>query len=165
MGRTVIPKPLRYGSDLPVRKREIVGYCMFDFANSSYTTLITTVAYALYFKQVVVDEASNGDFLWSVAKSLAMVILILTSPIFGALADHSGLKKTFLFLTTLMTVAACASLWFVTPGAIFLGILLYVIGSIGFEGGYVFYNAFLPEISTPKTLSKITFQRLLYFNS
>lgn len=129
---------------------------MFDFANSSYTTLITTVAYALYFKQVVVGEASNGDFLWSVAKSLAMVILILTSPVVGALADHSGLKKTFLFLTTLMTVAACASLWFVTPGAIFLGILLYVIGSIGFEGGYVFYNAFLPEVSTPQTIGRIS---------
>ena len=153
MGGKVISLPAQSPA---VRKREVFGYCMFDFANSSYTTLITTVAYALYFKQVVAGDAANGDFLWSVAKSLAMVVLILTSPIFGALADHSGRKKTFLLLTTLMTIAACASLWFVTPGAITLGIVLFVIGSVGFEGGYVFYNAFLPEVSTPKTIGRIS---------
>jgi UMF1 family MFS transporter len=148
--------PARPAGIIPVRKREIVGYCMFDFANSSYTTLITTVAYALYFKEVVAVNSPNGDFLWSAAKSLAMVVLILTSPVFGALADQSGRKKAFLFFTTAMTITACAALWFVTPGALFLGMLLYVIGTIGFEGGYVFYNAFLPEISTPKTLGRIS---------
>lgn len=140
----------------PVLKREIFGYCLYDFANSSYTTLITTVAYALYFKQVVVGEGGNGEFLWSLAKAGAMVILILTSPVLGALADHSGRKKAFLLLTTVQTVTACAALWFVTPGAIGLGIVLFVIGTVGFEGGYVFYNALLPEITTSRNIGRIS---------
>jgi UMF1 family MFS transporter len=140
----------------PVRRREIFGYCLYDFANSSYTTLITTVAYALYFKQVVVGDTGNGEFLWSVAKASAMAVLIFTSPILGALADHSGRKKAFLLATTVQTVLACAALWFVTPGAIGLGIVLFIIGTVGFEGGYVFYNALPPEITTRHNIGRIS---------
>jgi UMF1 family MFS transporter len=130
---------------------------MFDFANSSYTTLISTVAYSVYFRQVVVGAGNaNGDMLWSVASALAHVVLILTSPVLGALADHSGRKKGFLFMTTVQTVGACALLFFVQPGAVALGMLLFIVGTVGFEGGYVFYNAFLPEVSTPRTIGRIS---------
>lgn len=140
-----------------VRRREVFGYCMFDFANSSYTTLISTVAYSVYFRQVVAGAANaRGDLLWSVASAIAHVILILTSPVLGALADHSGRKKAFLLMTTVQTVAACALLFFVRPGAVGLGMLLFVLGTIGFEGGYIFYNAFLPEVSTPRTIGRIS---------
>lgn len=140
-----------------VRRREVFGYCMFDFANSSYTTLISTVAYSVYFRQVVVGAGnSQGDLLWSTASIIAHVILILTSPLLGALADHSGRKKAFLLVTTVQTVGACALLFFVTPGAVGLGMLLFIVGTVGFEGGYIFYNAFLPEVSTPRTISRIS---------
>jgi UMF1 family MFS transporter len=139
------------------RRGEVFGYCMFDFANSSYTTLISTVAFSVYFRQVVVGESSGrGDFLWSCASVAAFVILILTSPVLGALADYSGRKKRFLALTSIQTVAACALLWFVRPGDVLLGMVLFVIGTIGFEGGYVFYNAFLPEVSTPRTIGRVS---------
>jgi UMF1 family MFS transporter len=130
---------------------------MYDFANSSYTTLINTVAYSVYFRQAVVGFADpRGDFLWSVTHAAAHLILICSSPVLGALADHSGRKKHFLFLTTLLTVSACAMLFFVRPGDIWLGLLLCLAGTVGFEGGYIFYNAFLPEVSTPQTVGRIS---------
>jgi UMF1 family MFS transporter len=130
---------------------------MFDFANSSYTTLIITVAYSAYFRQAVVGAHDpRGDLLWSVAGIVSHAILILTAPILGAVADYSGRKKTFLFATTAQTVIACALLFFVRPGDIVIGMLLYVIGTVGFEGGYVFYNAFLPEVSTPRTIGRVS---------
>jgi UMF1 family MFS transporter len=139
------------------RRRELFGYCMFDFANSSYTTLINTVAYAVYFRQAVVGAAEErGDLLWSIAHASGYVLLILLSPILGALADYSGRKKLFLLLTTMLTVSACALLFFVKPGDILLGMLLCVVGTIGFEGGYIFYNAFLPEVSTPRTIGRLS---------
>ena len=141
----------------PVRRREVFGYCMFDFANSSYTTLISTVAFSLYFRQAVVGpDHPNADLLWSIAGVSAHLVLILTSPLLGAVADYSGRKKRFLLLTTVQTVTACALLFIVHPGEVLLGIALYIVATVGFEGGYIFYNAFLPEVSTPKTIGRIS---------
>jgi len=138
------------------RGREIFGYCMFDFANSSYTTLISTVAYAVYFRQAVVGAAGHGDLLWSIAHASAYLLLILLSPILGALADYSGRKKMFLLMTAIQTVSACGLLFLVKPGDVLLGMLFCIVGTIGFEGGYVFYNAFLPEVSSPRTIGRVS---------
>ncbi len=139
------------------RRREIFGYCIYDFANSAYTTLIITVAYSVYFRGVVVGQDDpRGDLWWSLTQTLAYVILIAAAPVFGAVADFSGRKKRFLLGSTILTVAACAALSLVGPGDVTLGVLFYVIGAVGFEGGYVFYNAFLPEVSTPKTIGRIS---------
>lgn len=130
---------------------------MFDFANSSYTTLIVTVAYSAYFRQAVVGAGSDhADLMWSLTQALAYAILILTSPVLGALADGSGRKKTFLFATSVQTVLACGLLYFVHPGAVFIGMLIYIVGTLGFEGGYIFYNAFLAEVSTPRTIGRVS---------
>jgi UMF1 family MFS transporter len=138
-------------------RRELFGYCMFDFANSSYTTLIVTVAYSAYFRQAVVGvESGRGDLLWSVTQAVAYAILILISPVLGALADGSGRKKAFLMATSAVTIVACGLLYFVRPGDVAAGVLIYVVGTLGFESGYIFYNAFLPEVSTPKTIGRIS---------
>lgn len=134
-----------------------VSWCLFDFANSSYTTLIITVAYAVYFRDVVVNATDNrGDQLWGISNFLAMLAVALASPVVGALADWSGWKKRFLILSTLLAVAATALLYFVGPGDIALGMWLFVLGTIGFEIGYVFYNAFLPDVSTPRTIGRVS---------
>jgi UMF1 family MFS transporter len=135
----------------------VLGWCAFDFANSSYTTLITTVAFSRYFRFAVVGASDpNGDLLWSVAGILVNVVLILTSPVFGAIADFSGRKKRWLLVTTAQTVGATALLALVGPGDVGLALVLYVVATIGFEGGYVFYNAFLPEVSTPRTVGRVS---------
>lgn len=134
-----------------------MGWCCFDFANSSFTTLISTVAFSVYFREAVVGSAdARGDLYWGLAGIVVNVVLIFTSPILGALADHSGRKKRFLLLTVVQTVAATALLCFVQPGNVGLALLLYGIAAVGFEGGYVFYNAFLPEVSTPATVGRIS---------
>jgi UMF1 family MFS transporter len=130
---------------------------MFDFANSSYTTLIMTVVYSVYFRDAVVSAADNrGDRLWGLANFLAMAVVALTSPILGAFSDYSGRRKFFLIATTLQTVLATALLYFVGPGDVVSGIVLYVVATIGFECGYVFYNSFLPDVSTPRTIGRVS---------
>jgi len=139
------------------RRRAVASFCMFDFANSSYTTLIITVAFSVYFREVVVNAPDNsGDRLWGLANFAAMFVVALTSPILGALADYSGRRKFFLIFTTLQTVVATALLFFVGPGQIVFAMVMYAIATVGFESGYVFYNAFLPDISTPKTIGRIS---------
>ena len=130
---------------------------MFDFANSSYTTLIMTVVYSVYFRDAVVSATDNrGDLLWGLANFLAMAVVALTAPILGAFSDYSGRRKFFLIATTLQTVVATAALYFVGPGDVVSGIVLYVVATIGFEAGYVFYNSFLPDVSTPRTIGRVS---------
>ena len=142
--------------ELP-KRRATVGWCLFDFANSSYTTLIITVAFAVYFRQVVVNATDNrADQLWGVANFIAMLSVAVASPALGALADYSGRKKFFLIATTLLSVAATTLLYWVGPGDIGAAMTLFVLGTFGFEAGYVFYNAFLPDVSTPQTLGRVS---------
>lgn len=130
---------------------------MYDFANSSYTTLISTVAFSRYFVLAVVGSRNpNRDLYWSLAAAAAHVVLILIAPFLGAIADYSGRKKLFLFWATLQTVVGCALLATVAPGAIGWGVALFIVATVGFESGYIFYNAFLPEISTAKTIGRIS---------
>jgi UMF1 family MFS transporter len=134
-----------------------VSWCLFDFANSSYTTLIITVAFAVYFREVVVNAADNrADQLWGVANFLAMLLVAIASPLTGALADFSGRKKWFLIATTLQAVTATALLSLVGPGDVKLAMVLFVAGTVGFEAGYVFYNAFLHDVSTPATVGRVS---------
>jgi UMF1 family MFS transporter len=138
-------------------RKAVAAWCLFDFANSSYTTLIVTVAYSVYFRDVVVGAADNrGDRLWGIANFIAMAVVALTSPVLGAISDFSGKKKFFLIATTLQTVAATALLALVGPGGVLSGILFYVIATIGFEAGYVFYNAFLPDVAAPEAIGRVS---------
>src|SRR5512140_3429569 len=138
-------------------RRATVGWCLFDFANSSYTTLIITVAFAVYFRQVVVNATDNrADQLWGIANFIAMLSVAVASPALGALADYSGRKKFFLIATTLLSVAATALLYWVGPGDTGAAMTLFVLGTFRFAAGYVFYNAFLPDVSTPQTVGRVS---------
>lgn len=138
-------------------RRATVAWCLFDFANSSFTTLIVTVAFAVYFRQVVVGAADNrADQLWGFANFLAMLLVAVTSPVAGAMADYSGRRKLGLVTTSLVTIAATALLFRVGRGDVAAAMALYVAGLAAFELGYVFYNAFLPDVSTPSTLGRIS---------
>lgn len=139
----------------PARWGEIVSWAMFDFANSSYTTIIVSVAFAVYFARLVVP-GEGGDFLWSVGISLGNLVVLLLSPMIGAVADDSGRKKIFLVITYVTCVAGTALLWYVTPGRVGLGLFLFVISFVGFSFGENLAAAFLPELSTPKNIGRIS---------
>jgi len=128
---------------------------MFDFANSSYTTIIVTVAFSLYFTRLVAP-GPRADFLWSLGVSWSNLIVILVSPILGAMADDLGRKKLFLFGTYVLCCGGTAALWFVQPGQVTLALLLFVVSNVGYSLGENLAAAFLPEISTPQNIGRIS---------
>lgn len=131
-------------------------WTLFDFANTSYSITIVTFLYAVYFKKVVANNEPAGDLYWSIATSSAMIVTAVLSPILGAISDHSAGKKRFLLFFTLICVVFTAALFGVEQGDIFLGILFFVLANIGFEAGLVFYDSFLPEITTPKNYGRVS---------
>lgn len=139
----------------PVRLSEIIGWAMFDFANSSYTTLIVTVAYSVYFTKLVAP-GPQADFLWGLGIFLSNLIVMLSAPVVGAMADDMGRKKLFLVFTYLLCVSGTLALWFVRPGMATLGLALFVLSNLGFSFGENLVAAFLPEISTPANVGRIS---------
>ena len=137
--------------------RNIIGWMFYDFANSSFTTIIVTVVYSAYFiKQVVGGAPGYGEQLWGRAVAISMSLVALTAPIMGAVADFSRSKKKLLFINCYITIIFTALLYFVNKGDIFTGMLFFIIANFGFNSANVFYDAFLPEITQPEDLGKVS---------
>ena len=137
----------------------MASWCLYDWANSAFTTLVVTFVYATYFSQTFAEDADRGTALWSRGITISSLIIALVSPVLGAMADRSGLRRRFLAAATLVSVGATAWLTFIVPGsgnAVLSALTLFVVANVGFEVGMVFYNSFLPRLSTPRTIGRIS---------
>lgn len=145
----------------PVTTKEKYSWALFDVANSPFATLMITVFFGKFFQQHIVprEYANKAHTLWAVTISFAMALVALTSPVMGAIADRSGRKKPLLTVY----VAACAAFTAListvtvnsTTGMI-MAMVCMVLANAAFEGGYVFYNAFLPELAGKAEAGKLS---------
>ncbi|UCD70488.1 MAG: MFS transporter [Syntrophobacterales bacterium] len=151
--------------DKGVEKGEIWSWSMYDFANSAFATTILAVVFNKYFAEVVAHGATGIRFLglrlpgaavFTFAVSIAMTCVAISAPILGAIADFSGRKKQFLSCFCYGGALFTGLLFFIGEGDYWLGALLFILAHIGFSGGNVFYNGFLPEISTDDTIGRIS---------
>lgn len=138
------------------KKIQIFVWTLFDLANTAFYVIILTVGYPLYFKEIINNGNRNGDFLWGLAFSISMLIVAIISPFLGAIADYTSNKKKFLLILTLLCIFATSILFYTGPGTILLGMILLILANIGFEGGLVFYDAFLPEITTERSYGRVS---------
>lgn len=141
---------------MPVRKREIFGWCCFDFANSAFTTVIITVVYAPYFVSVVARGNPQAAGWWGTALALSLVGVLLLSPILGATADVLGRKKLFLMGTAILCSVATLLLYFVGEGQVLLALGIIMVANLAFSLSENLCAAFLPEISTPENVGRIS---------
>ena len=141
------PQSARYS------RGKIFAWTLFDFANTAYSVIIVTVIYSTYFTTQV---AGGDELLWGLTVSLSMILAAAIAPPLGAAADYSRNKKRFLFLFTLVSILSTALMFFVQPGMILLGMVLFIIANVGFEGGIVFYDAFLPGITSRRSYGRVS---------
>ncbi|MFA5848180.1 MAG: MFS transporter [Thermodesulfovibrionales bacterium] len=138
-------------------KKQILSWCLFDFANSSYSAVISAVIFPVYYaNQIVGNETGLGDLWWGRAISLSMAAVVLTSPFLGGIADFGGIRKKLLFIYTMLCVSAVVSFSLIHKGMIIEGFILAVLANIGIEGGLVFYNSFLPEITEKEYQGRVS---------
>jgi UMF1 family MFS transporter len=152
------PSPLTPKND----KRIITGWAFFDWANSAYALVITVAIFPAYFLEVTGDgddktidyvrvlglQMSNST-LFAYCISLAYLIIAAISPLLSGIADYGGKRIKFLRFFTLMGALACISLLFFSSMAtLWVGVAGFILATIGFAGGIVFYNSFLPIIAT-----------------
>jgi len=144
-----------------VRKREVFGWAMYDFANSGYTTVVITAVFAAYFVGGIAKGAPWAAFAWTAALSISYAIVMLTMPAIGAWADLRGDKKRVLVIATTGCVLATAALA-LTPrfagvsGGVALAMLLVIVSNAFYSYGESLTGAFLPELATPEGMGKVS---------
>jgi UMF1 family MFS transporter len=139
-----------------VRKREVFGWAMYDFANSGYTTVVITAVFAAYFVGGIAGKAAWATFAWTAALSISYAIVMLTMPSLGAYADLRAAKKKLLMLVTAGCVLGTAGLSLAQPGSVALAMLLIIVSNTFYSYGESLTAAFLPELARPNALGKVS---------
>ena len=138
--------------------RSIFSWCLFDWANSAFPSIVTTFIFAAYFTEKVAANKIIGTSLWGDAIAIAGLLIAIVSPPLGAIADNSGRRKPWIGFFSLLCVISCAGLWFAepNPSAITITLTCVVLGTVGLEVGMVFYNAMLRDIAPSSYLGRIS---------
>ncbi len=139
-----------------VRKREVFGWAMYDFANSGYTTVVLTAVFSAYFVGGVADGASWGTLAWTSALALSSLIVMVTMPVIGAYADLRAAKKRLLMLSTLGCVAATAALAGVGPGDVAWALIAIVLSNVFYTYGESLIASFLPELAREDRMGSVS---------
>lgn len=139
-----------------VDRKAIWGWSIYDFANSSFTTIVVTFIYAAYFVQGIAPDETSGTGTWSIGVTITALVIALSSPFIGAVADRGGYRKRFLFISTVATILGSIVLFFPIEGQVTFAICAFVFANISFEMANVFYNAYLPDIAPQEKIGRIS---------
>ena len=153
--------PASSPSPLPARDipRVIWSWALYDWANSAFTTLVVTFIYSTYFTKAMAPDVVTGTTWWSRAIALSAVLIAVLSPILGAAADRGGNSKRFLAFATGICVCGSVALAFIAPGmphGALLALAVFVVANVAFETSMVFYNAFLPTITSAGRIGRVS---------
>jgi len=148
-------------------KKVITGWAMYDWANSVYNLVITTTFFPIYFTAAT-HHVFKGDTvhflgrtfinsaLYDYSLAAAYLIIALLYPILTSIADTRGNKKSFMQFFCYMGSLGCSALYFFNGTNVWLGVLCFILASMGFVGSLVFYNAYLPEIAAPEDQDRVS---------
>ncbi|MDP2450511.1 MAG: MFS transporter [Polaromonas sp.] len=139
-----------------VRKREVFGWAMYDFANSGYTTVVLTAVFGAYFVGVVAGGADWATLAWTFAISVSSLIVMLTMPAIGAYADLKAAKKRLLALSTVGCVLATAALALAGPGDLWVAVAAVVLSYTFYSYGESLIAAFLPELARDEAMGRVS---------
>ncbi len=138
--------------------RALAAWCLYDWANSAFPTVIVTFVFSNYFARAVASSPETATAQWGAAISLSGLAVAVLAPVLGAVADLAGRRKPWLLLFTLLCIIMGAGLWTVAPDQRFVirALVLVALANAAFEFGQVFYNAMLPDLAPRSMVGRIS---------
>ncbi|KHE67055.1 MFS transporter [Halobacillus sp. BBL2006] len=141
-----------------MKKKPVWSWMLYDFGNSAFATTIMAAVLPVFYYDVAAKgvQDSLATSYWGYSQSIAVLIVAVLAPILGAIGDYSAAKKKFLMFFAFMGMIASILLAFVGEGDYLFASFLLIIGTIGFSGSNVFYDAFLPEVADESEMDKVS---------
>ncbi len=141
-----------------VNKKAMWSWVLYDWANSAFATTVMAGFFPIFFKLYFSAGANvtESTAKLGLANSIASLLIAITAPLFGAVADAGGYLKRFLFLFTFLGAASTAYLAFIEKGDWKTAVIIYGVANLGFGAALAFYDAMLPNVSTKKTVDYIS---------
>jgi UMF1 family MFS transporter len=136
--------------------KQVWAWGMYDLANQSFTLLIVTLFFAIYFQNTIAPDADTGKRMWGWAIGLSSLVIVVLGPVLGAVADFGGKKKRWLVWMGLGCASLTIALAFTGKGDHWLAFGVFVLANVMFMGGENFLAAFLPEVATRETMSRVS---------
>jgi len=147
---------------LTASKKVINAWAMYDWANSSYSLIISSAIFPTYYTSIAPAQVTmlgrtfDRTSLASYSISLSFLIIAILSPILSSMADYQGNKKAFMKFFCYLGSLACVCMFFFTKDNLGFGLICSIIASIGYCGSIVFYNAYLPEIASEADQDRVS---------
>ena len=131
-------------------------WAFYDWANSGFATTVMAGFFPIFFKSYWAGnlDAAESTFVIGSINSLIGLLIAISAPIFGAIADAGKTKKKFLFIFAALGILATGYLFFIPESSWKLAVIFYGLGVIGFSGGNIFYDALIVSVSSPSQRNK-----------
>jgi MFS transporter, UMF1 family len=139
-------------------RKAILSWTLYDWANSAFATTVMAGFFPVFFKAYWSTEASvqTSTFYLGTANSIAAILVAAMAPILGAIADKGSAKKRFLGFFAFLGAIMTGALWLVQAGQWQMAVLFYIVGTIGFSGGNIFYDSLLPAVASEKKVDYVS---------
>ena len=139
-------------------KRAVWSWAFYDWGNSAYSTTVMAGFFPLFFKEYWADphNPNQSTFYLGMANSIASIVVASLAPLLGSIADQGSAKKKFLIFFAFLGVIMTGGLWMVSQGNWQMAVLFYVIATIGFASGNVFYDSLLPGLASEERVDIVS---------
>jgi MFS family permease len=136
----------------------LASWCLYDWANSAFPTIVTTFVFSVYFTRAVADNPVDGAVQWSHSVTAAALAVVLGAPALGAIADGLGRRTPWLLAFTALTVVGTLALWLVkpSPSYVLAGQVLYAAAATFHGFAMVFYDSMLRSIAPPGYIGRMS---------
>jgi len=155
---TLVPA-LELQGDRVIPRRQVIAWASWDWGSAAFNAVVTTFVFTVYLTSTKGFGGTDFVSTWlGWALGIAGVLVALIAPITGQKADGAGRRKFWLAIETAVVVLCVAGLFFVEPkpGFLWLGLTLLAVGTLFYEIAAVNYNAMLVQVSTPKTIGRVS---------
>ncbi|MCA0983913.1 MFS transporter [Halobacillus yeomjeoni] len=141
-----------------MKKKPVLSWMFYDFGNSAFATTMMAAVLPVFYYDVAAKgvKESLAISYWGYSQSIAVLIVAILAPFLGAISDFSAAKKKFLMFFAFMGMTASILMAFVGEGDYLFASVLLILGTIGFSGGNIFYDAFLPEVADEEEIDKVS---------
>ncbi|KGX85300.1 MFS transporter [Pontibacillus litoralis] len=141
-----------------MNKKIIRSWALYDWANSAFATTIMAAVLPIFYTYVAAStiDPTLATSYWGYTQSIAVLIVAILAPILGAISDYTASKMKFLRFFAILGMLSTLLLVFVDSGEYFFASLIVILGTVGFSGANVFYDAFLPEVAKGSNIDRVS---------